>query len=83
MAKYQSLIPASLGALVAYQKLVPVAHVVAGSANTVLAAPTRSDQAVDHRPATAAERVPVMPDDVEPDEPRPETHDRLRVGVTC
>jgi hypothetical protein len=79
----QRMLLSATGALVTYQKLVPAAHVVADSANTVLRAPAQSEQTADPSPVTnTADRVPVLIEDVEPDEVRPETHERLRVGVT-
>lgn len=72
----------AVAALTTFQKLVPAAHVVAESANTVLAAPTQSERTAEQPPTpTVAERV--LTDDADIEEERPETHDRLRVGVTC
>jgi hypothetical protein len=73
----------AMGALVTFQKLTPVPQVVAPVATPELPTRTKNEQTIDPRPATAAGRVPVLPDEVELEEERLEPHDRLRVGVTC
>jgi hypothetical protein len=73
----------AMGALVTFQKLMPVPQVVAPIAVSELPARTNNEQTIDPRPVTAAGRVPVLTDDIDIEEERPETRDRLRVGVTC
>lgn len=79
----QRMYLAAMGALVTFQKLMPVPQAVAAVATPVLLTRPKNEQTIDPRPATAAERVPVLTDDVDLEEERPETRDRLRVGVTC
>jgi hypothetical protein len=78
----QRMLLSALGALVAYQRLVPVSHVVAESTSRALPASTQNEQATGAPPAHAA-IVPPVTDDTEPDETRPEPRERLRVSATC
>ena len=79
----QRMYLAALGALVAFQKLVPVPQAVAPVATPVLPTRTPSERAAAPPPATvAADRVPVPADDVDAEDERIEPQDRLRVGVT-
>jgi hypothetical protein len=80
----QRMYLAAMGALVSFQKFMPVAHVVAKATTPVLPTLTKNEQTADPPAVTnAAGRVPVVTDDVEIEEERLESHDRLRVGVTC
>jgi hypothetical protein len=78
----QRMLLSATGALVTYQKLVPVAHVVAESANAVLPTLTKNEQTADP-PAVTNAAGRVVTDDVEVEEERLESHDRLRVSVNC
>ena len=73
---------AALGALVTFQRLMPVQPVVESTSNALLAT-TPNELSVDARPATqTADPVPVMADALEPEDVRPEPRERLRVGAT-
>lgn len=73
----------AMGALVTFQRLMPVPQVVGNAAAPVLPTLTENDKTAEPSLVTsAAGRVPVVTDDAEIEEERLESRDRLRVGVT-
>lgn len=80
----QRMFLTATAALVAFQRLVPAARLVAEPVVAIHSQPAKTEQTAEpHTTADAAGRVTVAIESAEPDEARSEPHDRLRVGVTC
>lgn len=79
----QRMFLSATGALVAFQRLVPAARLVAEPLLPIDSRPTKTEQTAEPgTTANAAGRVTVATESPEPDEARSEPRDRLRVGVT-
>ena len=79
----QRMFLSAMGALVTFQRLVPIPQPVAASAAQVLPTQMQNEKTAESRLAgNATDSVPLVGEDVEPDNAEPELRERLRVGMT-